>query len=154
MQRQDLEIEHWWQVYEQIAGLVVSGECFKVVLGCKGSWASVPAELSSICNSSRIGMERFGHAQSFVVGAIMADFVDKHLEQLTALPDVKPDALHRITHQCISEAQNQNSSATLAIKRTIAVNYCGIMLDLEAVNFQEDLIETFETCSSVCGCWC
>ena len=145
MQRQDLEIEHWWQVYEQIAVLVVSSECFQVVLGCKGSWGSVPAELSSICNSSRIGMKCFGHAQSFAVGAIMADFVDKHLVQLTALPEVKPEALHFFTHSCTSEAQSQNSSATLAIKRTIAVDYCGIMLDLEVVNFQEDPIETFKT---------
>ena len=152
MQRQDLGIEHWWQVYEQIAVLVVSGKCFKVVLDCKGSWASVPDELSSVCNSSRIGMKCFGHAQSLVVGAIMANFVDKNLVQLTALPEVKPEALRLMTHSCISEAQNQNSSATLAIKRTIAVDYCGILLDLEAVNFQEDLIETFNTCSSVCGC--
>ena len=82
----------------------------------------------------------------------MANFVDKHLVQLTALPGVKPDSLHLFTHSCISEAQNQNSSATLAIKRTIAVDYCGIMLDLEVVNFQEDPIETFTTCTSVCGC--
>ena len=106
MQRQDLGVEHWWQVYEQIAVLVVSSECFKVVLGCKGSWASVPAELSSICNSSRIGMKCFGHAQSFAVGAIMADFVGKNLVQMTALPEVKPEALHLMTHSCISGAQN------------------------------------------------
>ena len=152
MQRQDLEIEHWWQVYGQIAILVVSSECFKVVLGCKGSWGSVPAELSSICNSSRIGMKCVGHAQSFVVGAIMADFNGKNLVQMTALPEVKPEALHLMTRSCVSEAQNQNSSATLAIKHTIAVDYCGILLDLEVVSFQGDPIDTLTTCSSVCGC--
>ena len=82
----------------------------------------------------------------------MADFVDKHLVQLTALPEVKPEELHLFTHPCISEAQNQNSSATLAIKRTIAIDYCGILLDSEVVNFQEDLIETLKTRRSVCGC--
>ena len=142
MQRQDSDVSRWRGVYGQIAVLVVSGQCFKTVLGCNRSWATVPTELVSICNSSRIGMKCFGYAQIFVVGAIMADVVGKSLQQLTAVAEVKPEAFHLFTHSCISEAQNQNSSATLAAKRTIAVDCCGILLDLEVGNFQEDLIET------------
>ena len=142
MRRQDLEVGHWWGVYKDIASLVVPPTTFNAVLMCKGSWASVATELSSLCSATRIGMKCFGHAQSFVVGSLMAEFVNSGLASLTAVPELKPEALHHFTHACISEAQDQNTSATLACKRTIAVSYRGIMLDLQVVNFQEDPAET------------
>lgn len=145
MAKQDLELAHWWGVYRDIAALVVCPTTFATVLGCGGCWASVPNELAALCSASRIGAKCFGHAQSFVVGSVMAQFVTTSLKELTGQAELKTEALHLYTHACISEAQKQNTSATLAVKRTIALDYRGIKLDLQVVNFQED---TTATCLS------
>lgn len=138
MRKQDLDLSHWWEVYQEQAQLVVCTSKFAKVLGCKGQWSDVAADLDALVHSSLIGQRAFGHANTFVVGAQMQSMVEKALADLSKKNSITKDVMEALQDSLMAEAANKSAASALASKRNITCQFRDISITFQVSNFQED----------------
>jgi hypothetical protein len=140
MRKQDLRLEHWWEVYHQQASLVVDDRSFNKVLRCKDQWSTVASELDALVNNSLIGMKCFGHANTYLVGAEMQTMVTEALHALGGKEVITRADLNHISDKLMGRAANKAAASALAMKREVSCRFRNLNITFQVANFQEDCI--------------
>ena len=138
MRKQDLSLEHWWEVYEDQAKLVVSTTTFAKVLGCKGQWHEVAADLDILVANSLIGQRCFGHANTYVVGSQMHSLVTDALKDLSKKELITKADVASVQDAIMAQAANRSAASALASKRDISCQFRNITITFQVTNFQEE----------------
>ena len=141
MRRQDLNLEHWWEVYQDQASLVVDKGAFVKLLGAKGQWSRVAAELDSVVNGSKMGYRAFGHADTYVVGAEMKNMVNECLFKIANQATITKADVDMIQDKLMARAANKSAASALAMKRDVLCNFRNLEITIQVANFQEVCIQ-------------
>jgi hypothetical protein len=138
MRKQDLSLEHWWEVYGEQASLVVDCDNFKKVMQCKGQWSAVASELDALVGSSLIGARCFAHANTYVVGADMESMVNEVLLAASTKPQITKADITHLQDKIMASAANKSAASALAMKRNVKCRFRDLDITFEVANFQED----------------
>lgn len=155
MRRQDLKLEHWWEVYQDQASLIIDKGSFVKLLGAKGQWSNVAAELECVVNGSRMGHRAFGHANTYVVGAEMKNMVNECLLTIADKATITKADIDKIQDKLMARAANKSAASALAMKRDVLCNFRNLEITIQVANFQEVCIQYHKTihimlCKMVC----
>ena len=141
MRRQDLNLEHWWEVYQDQASLVIDKGAFVKLLGAKGQWSRVAAELECVVNGSKMGYRAFGHANTYVVGAEMKNMVNECLLSIADKATITKADVDQIQDKLMARAANKSAASALAMKRDVLCNFRNLEITIQVANFQEVCIQ-------------
>ena len=119
MRLQDLKLEHWWEVYQDQASLIIDKGSFVKLLGAKGQWSNVAAELECVVNGSKMGHRAFGHANTYVVGAEMKNMVNECLLTIADKATITKADIDKIQDKLMARAANKSAASALAMKRDV-----------------------------------
>ena len=155
MRRQDLKLEHWWEVYQDQASLIIDKGSFVKLLGAKGQWSHVAAELECVVNGSKMGHRAFGHANTYVVGAEMKNMVNECLLTIADKATITKADIDKIQDKLMARAANKSAASALAMKRDVLCNFRNLEITIQVANFQEVCIQYHKTnhimlCKMVC----
>lgn len=155
MRRQDLKLEHWWEVYQDQASLIIDKGSFVKLLGAKGQWSNVAAELECVVNGSKMGHRAFGHANTYVVGAEMKNMVNECLLTIADKATITKADIDKIQDKLMARAANKSAASALAMKRDVLCNFRNLEITIQVANFQEVCIQYHKTnhimlCKMVC----
>jgi len=138
MKSQDLEVAHWWSVYQDVAKLVLPVDKFQKVLNCQGRFEEVKDELADVANGSLTGGRIFGHARAYAVGSTMARFINEGLQVLSGKEKLTAKDMGDFTDAALKEAANLSTSSALNMKREICVSYGGLDIKVLVCSFPEE----------------
>ena len=141
MRRQDLKLEHWWEVYKDQASLVVDKASFAKCIGCGGQWSLVTAELDIVVTGSMIGHRAFGHANTYVVGAEMKHMVNECLLSIADKATITKADINKIQDMLMARAANKSAASALAMKRDVLCTFRNLEITIQVANFQEACIQ-------------
>lgn len=147
MRKQGLSLEHWWAIYEKVAGLVVVARDFCDIMKCEERWGNVRSQLNKVVAGSRIGARCFSTAQSFVTGATQAAMIMESLAVVAQATSITYEQMHNMFSDLTEKVNSECPAALSTTKRTILCSYKGISLSVVVTHFAEEPCVRFKVVS-------
>ena len=116
--------QSWWQIYKDIASLVLDPVAVDEIFAETQSWTKVANQLPQVATTSSIDNKLFGWANMCATSETVGNSISERLDVITT--DIDEDKKKRFFNQCMEEGDALNVGMFLSQKRDSKLKCKGV----------------------------